>query len=416
MVPSVAPFRGLLYSSKKVDLSEVVAPPYDVISPNHQERLYARHPYNVVRLILGKEFPHDTVKENRYTRAAQDLDRWIREGILVREPAPAYYLYEQTFTLSQSGQRRRRGFIGLRRLEEFGEKIRPHEQTMSGPKQDRLQLLQSCRTNLSPIFSLYADPSGEVRGILAPFYQSDPAIDLTDDEAVRHRLWRVTDPVVLQKLSERMSEQKLFIADGHHRYEISLRYRDLMKQHHSEANAPFDSVMMFFAEIGDPGLVILPTHRLLLEKTLDPNLVREKLNRFHLESFGTQRDFLQGLHRLGKRHGFGLGFSRPPYWVCSTTEDLETLDVLMVHEILFKKILNFTEADEKNPAKIRYLKEVSEVFKMLEEADRMAVFLNPIAPHDLIRVMEQGLILPPKTTYFYPKLLTGFVFHPLGLP
>ena len=423
--PILAPFRGLRYSAAKIrNLAEVMAPPYDVISPARQAELYERNPFNLVRLILPQQQPDDKPGHNRYTRAAADLQNWVRDGTLVRDSRSTLYLYEQDFSLPGEGARRfqRRGFIALRLLEEFGANVRPHEQTLSGPKMDRLSLITNCHAHLSPVFALYSDRSGEVLKSLTTFFtETSPDLDLVDNEEIRHRLWRVEEREAIRSVSEQMAKKTIFIADGHHRYETAIAYRNQMRQQYPNAvtNAPFNYVMIYFNEISDPGLVILPTHRVVTSKGKafdEGELLGRLRGSFRVESFRSEhRDqFFRALADLqGDRRGFGITLSRGEKFHLIAADKGETrLDVLLVHEEFFQNFLGLGKEEQRE--RVRYVQPLRQVLKILEkESGSIAVFLNPPVAEDLISVMGQGRILPPKTTYFYPKLLSGLVLHPI---
>src|SRR5438876_12045872 len=225
----ILPFRGVLYDPAKVgDVTAVVSPPYDVIGPDEQAALYDRHPCNIVRLELGREHPGDGPQDNRYTRAKRCLDAWLRDGVLRRDGRPAIYLYAAEYRLRSGAVRTMRGFLSLVKLEEFGTgRIFPHENTRAAAKDDRYQLLETCRSNFSPVFSLYSDPEGRIMRVLEKSVDEDkPRIDVTDDDGVRHRMWTVHNEAVLAEAVALMAPRPLFIADGHHRYESALRYRN----------------------------------------------------------------------------------------------------------------------------------------------------------------------------------------------
>lgn len=418
-LPKVAPFRALRYSSEKVpDLAQVIAPPYDVISAELQSHLYAQSPYNVIRLELGEIRATDTPDDNRYTRAAHDFGEWIRKGILTRDVEPSFYLYQQEFAVEGGERRKRRGFFALRRLEEFGGAVRPHETTMEGPKKDRFQLMQSCHANLSPIFMIYPDSGREIASSLGPFYEREPVVDLVDGDSVCHRLWQVKDPEILGKVSEKMEPKGLLIADGHHRYEVGLAYRREMLRRYTGPRAPHHYILTYFNEMDDPGLVIFPTHRVVLKQgSFDPSGILARLRgEFEIESFQSKNrgEFLRALEELkGQGRGFGLLMSRDQkYHLVVSRKSKEILDVIEVHETLFRKILGIGEQEERDPGRVLYLKEEAAVFRMVEESsDRIGILLNPPKTREVIEASEKGIILPPKSTYFYPKLVTGLVFH-----
>jgi uncharacterized protein (DUF1015 family) len=257
-------FRAYRYDLGRVGaLSDVVAPPYDVIDPALQEALYARSPHNVIRLILNREEPTDSEADNRYTRAARCLRDWQREDILLQDSARALYVYHQDFEVE--GQRfTRRGVLARVRLERFGEgRIFPHEETMAGPKADRLRLFRATAMNLSPVFGLYPDPDRTVQSQLDEAVRRAPPLEATDHLRVVNRLWPVTDQHVVSTVTGLMGPRPVFIADGHHRYETALRYLDERREAGDvrDAEAPANFVLMMLVSMSDPGLQILPTHR-----------------------------------------------------------------------------------------------------------------------------------------------------------
>lgn len=263
----ILPFRGVLYDPAKVgDVTSVVAPPYDVIGPAEQAALYARHPGNIIRLELGREHPGDGPQENRYTRAQRFLCEWLRDGLLRRDDRPAIYLYAVEYRLRGGQTRTMRGFLSLVKLEEFGTgRIFPHENTRAAAKDDRYQLLETCRSNFSPIFSLYSDAEGAIiRTLERTVERGRPRFAVTDADGVRHLLWTINDPQALDRVVAAMKPLPLFIADGHHRYESALRYRNAQRQASGDTESlPSDWVLMYFSNLDDPGLTILPTHRVL---------------------------------------------------------------------------------------------------------------------------------------------------------
>ena len=424
-IPTIAPFRGVRYDPQKIaDFRLVTAPPYDVISEIQQNRLYERSPYNVVRLILGRQYPADTEENNRYTRAVSDFKSWLQSGVLIRDPEPSVYLYEQSFEVFEirgQGRFTRRGFLALRRLEEFEKgRIRPHEKTLSGPKADRLLLIKACGANFSPIFSLYSDPDHQWTNLLEPFFKIPSQVDFSDDEGIRHRLWRVSDPALFQKMNEILGGKNLFIADGHHRYETAIAYRDWMKKQfpHSTDDAAFNYVMMFFGEMSDPGLIILPTHRVLQNwPGFDAGNFKERLKEFFdFKTFAKDRKeaFLSELSNLRDRRAIGILFPQEPghHLIIPKPAAFQSIDTAILHQTIFRDVLKFKDEDEKDPRHLRFIKEMEEGFEALKDPQVNCVFLmNCPRMEDLRKVVESGQILPPKTTYFYPKLITGLVMN-----
>jgi len=427
--PIIAPFRGTRYHLTQVeDLSKVTAPPYDVISPEGQKKLYDRDPHNIIRLILGYQRPDDNDQNNRYTRSAADLKAWVESGVLAREREPSFYLYEQHFsakTLDGEKTFIRRGFLALRRLEEFGKGIRPHEKTLAGPKADRLLLTKSCRANLSPVFSLYSDPEGRLSDLMRKHFEKPPVADFADDDGVRQRLWAVSDPELFRKTNEIVGAKSLFIADGHHRYETAVAYRNFLREQNPNApeDASFNYVMMFFSEMSDPGLLILPTHRVLHDwPGFDAASFEKSLREwFEIGVFSSDQEeaFLEKLQAVGRvgGHAFGMALAgRKDFQLLILKEnrkaEVSQVDTAILHQILLKGMLGLKEDDEKDPRFMRFVKDLQESIAARREPHVNAVFLVNPTPMQVLRdVAEQGQILPPKTTFFYPKLVSGLVLN-----
>jgi uncharacterized protein (DUF1015 family) len=437
-IPVIAPFRGLRYDLAAVDPAKVTAPPYDVIGEALQKRLYERDPHNVVRLILGYQFPEDTESDNRYTRARAELTAWIRKGVLRRDEEPSFYLYEQEFKLKDGTRHVRRGFLALRRLEEFGQgRIQPHEKTLAGPKADRLLLMKSCHANLSPIFSLYSDPERVLKRLLEPHFQDRPLADFADDDGVRQRLWRVRDTELFRRTDELVGRKNLFIADGHHRYETALAYRDWKRAGPEGAGAPedasFNYVLMFFSDMEDPGLVILPTHRVLHDwPGFDTGVFREKLGSlFAIRAFpGGSEPLLRAMKEEGMRgmQSFGLVLPGEAPLLLTLARDRRDaipalkgvpgpsrdVDTLILHQVIFRQLLGLKEEDDKDPRFMSFVKDAREAIEAVKEPGTNAAFLLNTTPMNVLKgVVETGMVLPPKTTFFYPKLLSGLVFNPI---
>lgn len=413
---TIAPFRALRFNPQKVgDLSRVVAPPYDVISPEAQEELYQRDPHNVVRLILGRQFSGDDDKNNRYTRAAADFRVWRDEGILIQDDEESVYLYEQVFEIQGLGPRTRRGFMAVRRLEEYGTgRMIPHEKTLEGPKADRLLLMKGCGANLSPIFALYSDPLRELPGRMEPFFRRDSEVDIFDQEGVRHRLWRVTDQGFFRDVDRILREKKIFIADGHHRYETAMAYRNWIREKEGglSEDAPSNFVLMYFAEMLDPGLVVLPTHRVLhnFPGFHRPDFEAKLKKEFRItRSDLPLKPFLALLRERG-RNGQALGVLFPGEregWILEGMKPRSKtkIDTMTLHETIL---------GHQDPRFLRFVQEEEEISASLKESDVQAVFLlNAPRMEDLREVFEAGQVLPPKSTFFYPKLLSGLLINPV---
>ena len=427
----IAPFRGILYNQKKIrDLSKVIAPPYDVITPEEQERLYRKSPYNVVRLILNQE-------PNPYESVARLFDGWRAEEIFVRDETPAIYFLSHRFSDKEGKERERLGFIALTRLEDFSiGTIRPHEKTLDGPKADRLRLMLACHANLSPIFSLYAHPKQTINRALAEQAQGvAPYIEVKEDGGGTCLLWRVTDAEIIRLVQHEMEGQPLLIADGHHRYEAALNYRNHLRAERANWNGreSFNYVMMYFANMNDGGLVILPTHRLVRSFPPIPfRKLEEELQRyFYLEPYPKtpegQRWFLRAL-RSGakKRHLIGASFKRDPRYLILRLKNkrimqrlakdlsgpLRDLDVTTLHLLLLEHILGITPEEQTKGEAISYSQDEERVLKAVDKEDYQAAFiLNPPKPDEIMAIAQSGEKMPQKTTYFYPKLITGLVIN-----
>ena len=262
----IIPFKGILYNVSRVSMEDVIAPPYDVITPEYREALYMQSPYNIVRIDFGKEEPEDNDADNKYTRARGYLEEWIEGGIFVRSEKPSFYVYEMAYSIN-GVKKRLLGFLGLLKLEELGKgSVYPHECTHSKPKQDRLRLMRACRANTSPIFSLYKSSERGIATVLAKISLTKPCIEVADIAGDVHRLWKIEDTDEIEVIRQELQGKAVFIADGHHRYETAFEYyKEMSAKETPTSERPFDHVLMFLANMHDEGLTILPTHRLLRE-------------------------------------------------------------------------------------------------------------------------------------------------------
>ena len=449
----IVPFRGVSYNPRKIDdLSRVVAPPYDVISPQDQEVLYQRHPYNVVRLDLNKETPGDNPQDNRYTRSAALYSAWLKEGILLRAPKPLFYFVQEEFSPSilpawQTGPGSRtivrRGFIGLIRLEEYGAGVvLPHEKTQTKPRADRLALMEACRANFSQIYSLYEDPEGALAPVYERVFSSGaPSMEAVDGEGVRRKVWMVEDPGILKRVREIMEPKKIYIADGHHRYETALAYREKQRREfpRSTGRETFHFTQMYFAALEDRGVFILPTHRVVnhLEDFSADSFLDRLRSDFSVEAFEfdgqseeavrdrllrqlaarSEKERVLGMRVKGVRKYFLLALkdgeairkAEP-----GIAPSLEALDVNLLHIPILKKLLHVGAQDLAASRKVLYFKDPAEAAAALQSGDgQIAFFLNPTRTHQVRDVSLAGETMPSKSTFFYPKLLTGLVINPL---
>jgi uncharacterized protein (DUF1015 family) len=427
-------FRAFRYDLARVGaLSDVVAPPYDVIDTPLQDDLYAKSPYNIIRLELNKESPADNETNNRYTRAAGHLRDWLAEGVLTQDAAPALYVYHQQFEVE--GQPfTRRGFMARVRLERFGEgKIYPHEETMPGPKADRLKLMHATVMNLSQIFGLFPDPGDAVQSRLEQAVLRSPPLQATDHLGVVNRLWSVTDAQVIAEVSRNLYDKPVFIADGHHRYETAVRYLEEKRQAGAvrDAAAPANFVLMMLVSMSDPGLVILPTHRLVSGfNGLRSERLREVLSdSFQVETVGhgeqASRDSWEMIQAADSQDLLGFGTIADGVWQLarfkapSQMAELapqhspvwRSLAVSVLHELVLNQLLAKGFGGE---AKCRYVHLLGEVSSALRarECD-LAVLVPPATMAHVEEIAGQGEKMPPKSTYFYPKLLSGLVLHSL---
>lgn len=438
----IAPFRGLRYNKEKVpDLAEVVIPPYDVISPKEQEAYHQMCPYNMVRLELGKSTPEDSEQDNPHTRAARYFQDWQREKVIVRDDDPCMYYYELHYSLTPQVRKTRYGFVCALRLEDFSSGfVRPHEKTFQAVKDERLQLMFACQANLSPVFALYADPDEFVDRALRAGRDGDPVASFKDHQGMEHRLWRVRDLEILRRVRDLMRDKPLFIADGHHRYETALNYRDIQRQRCKNASprASFEYIMVYLSNLNQEGLTILPTHRLLrsldsldLESFLEKARVYFDISRFEqtasgenqwragLEAGASRKDTVIGFHARRVEGFFLMKAKRDAVssYLSSIRipEVLQTLDVVVLDQVLLKKILGLSESFLANADNIHFSHDFSKTVQEVKEGNYEAGFLiNATRIEQVQDVATSGLIMPHKSTYFYPKVGSGMVIHALS--
>lgn len=407
----VVPFKGVLYNIPSVSgLSgrDVVAPPYDIITPDYREELYKKSPYNIVRVDFGKELPGDDEATNKYTRARAFLEAWLREGVLVAGRSRSFYSYEISYTI-ESKAKKLSGFLGLVRLEELGKgSIHPHECTHSKPKRDRLEVMRACNGNISPIFSLYSSKERKASSVVAASTKERPSLEALDPNGCLHRLWQITDRNSIDAVQDEMRNRPVFIADGHHRYETALEFQNEMRDKGISAagERPSDYVLMFLANMQDEGLTILPTHRLVKEV---PGGFLESLSSFfeiqEIERIDVRQALSGGGHVLALYLGGRLYRLRYRGGDLSTIDGvLASLDVTILHELIFGRLLK--------PGEIEYDMDIEKCLAVVNEGRfGAAFFLNPTRVEDVERVALASLRMPPKSTFFYPKLMTGMVLN-----
>jgi uncharacterized protein (DUF1015 family) len=437
----IAPFKGLTYNFERLDdISTLMAPPYDVISEEEQEEYYQTAPYNVIRLILGKKKTGDSDWDNRYTRSADFYKRWESEEILIRTDSPSMYATSLAYDPGEgSGERVRWGLIALVRIEdEDSGVILPHERTFSAHRDDRLKLMRACSAQLSQVFGLYEDPENSVFGALKKALQAPPQISFQFNDGTSHQLWVIQDRSISRKVADAMYNKSIIIADGHHRYETSRNFRNMMRARYGwrPANRAYEYVMMYLTNMNDVGLTILPSHRLI--KRCEPFQLEsflERLNQwFEITAlpFSNSGQSLQclklrnmleekghttsaiGFHHHGDNKCYL--FSLKPGVRDEMGEDLHSslkkLDVLVLSRFILQKTLGFSKEDLDNEEIFHYHSDMTKALSLVDSGNyQMAFLLNSTKIEHVKEVTGNALIMPRKSTYFYPKVLTGLVFN-----
>lgn len=440
----IVPFRGMYFDPDKVgDLSKVVTPPYDVIRPDEREAFAALHPHNMVHLILPEALPGDSPLENRYTRAAALFRQWQGQGVFRRDGRSAYYYWETRF--EHDGRTyTRRGLAALVRLEPFSRGIiLPHEQTFSKIKEDRLELFKSCQAYFSPIYSLFPDPENQILAELAKGAPAEPLLSFTDVEGREQRVYPVTDPQTQAAVYKALKPRQLFIADGHHRYETAIAFQKWMKERYplTSPRAPFNYMLMYLANLYDPELVILMAHRLLRGprlKHVDEGRVLTRLDWYFditpltppagQDAAAYARFIQDELAQTPEEDtvfimvGFGLKAwrlrlkegVRQKVLAREMHPALANLDVAVLNYLVFDKGLGLDAKAMDDQETCKYSSKVEEVIKLLAAKEvNLAFILNPTKIEQVRQVAESGLIMPRKSTYFYPKVMTGLLLNPI---
>ncbi len=426
----ISPFRAYRYDSRRVALQDVLTQPYDKITPEMQQRYYSLSPYNLIPVEKGKSLPGDN-GSNVYTRAAEALHSWTREGILVRESAPAIYAYAQDFTVPGSGEvHRRRGFIALGPVVDYSAGIvHRHEQTLAGPRADRLALLRHTRTHTGQLFMLYSDPQRQVDSILDRVAQPPAPVVIRDEFGVTHHLWPVTDPNVVQQMVAAMRDKKLVIADGHHRYETAVAFRDECRAASAPAGGPHERVMMTFVNSVSEGLTILPTHRVLSNlPAFAPDAFLRRLaawfdaRQVPGDAAATQRELLAarasrgiGFYAAGAFHLLTL---RPetklPSLLPGASPAQLQLDVVLLHRLILEKGMGISAEAVSKESHIRYERRMESAVASVDRGEAQCCFLlNAVDVQQVMEMALAGEVLPQKSTDFYPKLLSGLTLYRL---
>jgi len=425
------PFCGVRYSEKVVgEIERVVAPPYDVISSEEREAFARKHPYNVVQLIL----PKAEGQTDKYETAGSIWREWLASGALRRDERPAFYICDQEF-IFEGAEHRRRAVTGRVLLEEFGRgSIYPHEHTMSGPKADRMRLMQSCRANLSPVFGLFPDPGRSVLDDLDEMLRrSSRSAEFTDWAGIRNTLWVIDDPEMTDAISAAMNERILLIADGHHRYETALEYRNTFRpKDAAPGSVAADYVMMACVSMRDQGLKIVPTHRgvKVPPRFNWDGFISSICADFRVSPASNNPDeFLKAVTKGTDIHTIGLyaGPSRGYFLLSMKNPDAmakaapdkpqpwRELDVAILQKLIMENRLELDTAALTSGGNVMYSQVPSEIFRMVNDGEcELGFILNPTLVEQVRSVAEAGSKMPPKSTFFYPKLLTGMAFHYLA--
>jgi len=419
----IFPFPALRYNSNKVKAEDVLTQPYDKITPAVQEKYYARSPYNLVRVILGKSEPGDGDKNNVYSRAKQCLKDWRDAGVLTPDSAPSVYLCAQEFVVAgNAAKKRRTGLIVAGQLHDYSDKVVfRHEQTLAKPKSDRLNLLHATAMHAGQIFMLYSDPEKNVERLLAS--PGTPVLDMVDDYGVRNQLWKISDPKTIAAIQEVLADKKLIIADGHHRYETALAYRDERRAAAGKANpsATYERVMMTLVNTADEGLVILPTHRVVhgLKNLSVSEFLKAASSDFEVEQLGDANDpaawsGASSLRVISKEGNYVLR-ARPESVnkkLAHLSAALRELDVIVLHKLLLEGALRMSEESIRNQEHIHYVREPDEAIARVRKGEaQMAFLMEPVRIEQMEAVAFAGEVMPQKSTDFYPKLLSGMTFY-----
>jgi len=436
----IRPFKGLRYNSEKVKLEEVITEPYDRITPLMQEEYYKKNPYSVVRIILGKDDDPEHPEKDKYKRADIYLDKWESEGILIREDREALYLYEQEYQVDGQGKKRM-GLIARVRLEEFSSrKVLPHEKTFPKHKIDRLNLLRATNTNTGQIFLLYKDDERDVtNSIESAKEKAELGAEVKDEDNFIHRLWIIKDQESIQKIQGAMADKVLIIADGHHRYETSLNFRKEMIDEWKQAKGdePFNFIMMTLFRLDDPGLIILPTYRLVrgLDKLSEEGF-KELFSAYFDISEVRWQDFsdkttvedIQG-KVYSENHTFAAFVSQfEKFFIFKLkSEDIldteikderskewKRLDVAILHSLIIDKLQAFSSEPFSLENNVSYIRKLDQgLEKVIRGEFQMIFFLKPVSLNQVREVVENGELMPQKSTDFFPKLKSGLVMNPL---
>ena len=434
----IKPFRGIFYNQKKVVLTDVVTPPYDKITPKEWEKFYTASPYNIVRVILGKETEKDTEKNNKYTRAADSFRNWLKKKILIQDERETIYLYTQEYEIN-GDKKIRIGFSALAKVEDFDSGvILPHERTFYQYKIDRLNLLRETKVNFSHIFMLYSDPQKRITKFLEDIEKNERFFEEVTMSKVHHRVGRIGDEQLINFIINEMRDKQLLIADGHHRYETSLSYRKEMRDKiKTDKPMDFDYLLMTFFNMDDENLTILPTHRLVrnIDNLNEAELLKKlsqffKVEKVQIENYAFE-ELIEKIKPIRPNtSSFGLYLGRRKFYIIrmqdktvipesvrnSVGQSVLNLDVSILHNLILEKLLNMSKAVQNRGRSIKYYGTIEEGIKLVDNGDfQLAFFLNPAKIEQVREVARICEVMPQKSTDFYPKLLTGLVMRKLEI-
>jgi len=423
-MPEIQPFRALRYSPAAIDdQARLICPPYDVISPSLQRELYEASPYNAVRLELPME-------PDPYKAASERITRWLQSGVLTRDDEQALYPCFQTSTDSAGHEHIRKGFFCALRLYEFSEaQVLPHERTLSGPKADRLNLFRETGMNISSIFGLYADEHLEVDRLIGEFVDGNEPVMDEEFQGVRNRMWKISDKGLIARVQQVLLERKAYIADGHHRYETGVAYRKLRAAENPShtGREPYNFILTYLANIYDEGLLIFPLHRMVHNlQGFDPGEFIKRLKAdFSIRQLEGRGELSAYLDAHTSEHAFGVVTSRGTFGICLkgmaaaildgvVSGPLQQLDVVVLHEIVLRRMLGISPEAMRDQANLVYTENDCEVFDAVRNGDIQVGFIvKPTTVRQVMDISAAGEVMPQKSTYFYPKIMTGLLFHEL---
>jgi len=425
----IAPFKGILYNRRKIkNLEAVMAPPYDVISPQMQDELHKAHLNNIVRIILGKDSKGDSKKNNKYTRAAGLLSKWLKEGVLEKDKKSAIYIYEQEY-LCKGKRKKRIGFISVMRIEDPATSlVLPHEYTFSKPKEDRLNLIRMTKANTSPIFCIFEDDGGKVTKAIRKYTgRKQPIIDI-HIKGVGHRIWRMSEESIINGIKKVLDKKQVFIADGHHRYEVALSFRDEMRKRLGSRRAGrFGNVMVYLSSLTDEGLTVFSTYRVIrsLGKLKWDHIAKKLSAYFDVEKIKDKKDMFKKLEKTKKGYAFGAYFKNRCFYLlrlkdetvleevikADKSREWKKLNVTVLHFLIFDHILRI-ERFSSNDRNIIYTRDEDYAINLVDSGEcDIAFFQLPTKVSQVQNIARKGDRMPHKSTYFYPKLLTGLVIN-----